>query len=214
MSDRFTSGSPGQGTPLACYRSIFGVDIERYSDRPNTVKGRLRAQLDRLITETISVAGIGPRQYDAPADQGDGLLVLFGAEVPKNLLLHPLVPRLAARLVDYNAGVPDRERLRLRVVVAAGDLCRDDRAYFGAALDDAFGLGGSVCDQRVDVVGDRRRVGDDPGALLTDDGLERGTVGPDFEAALIETGEPLRFGSIPGRPHLLVLMSSGFRPEP
>jgi len=58
------------------------------------------------------------------------------------------------------------------------------------------------------------RLGDDPGALLTDDGLERGTVGPDFEAALIETGEPLRFGSIPGRPHLLVLMSSGFRPEP
>jgi hypothetical protein len=93
-----------------------------------------------MLLESIAAAGIGPEQHDPPGDQGDGLHVLFGPNVAKNRLIHPLVPRLAARLGRHNAHVPERERLRLRVVVDAGDLRRDDDGYYGTALDEAFGL--------------------------------------------------------------------------
>jgi class 3 adenylate cyclase len=122
------------------YRSILLVDIENYSARPDTVKGRLRHSLRSMVLESIAAAGISPEHHDPPGDQGDGLHVLFGPNVAKNRLIHPLVSYLAARLDRHNTNVPERERLRLRVVVDAGDLRRDNDGYYGAALDEAFGL--------------------------------------------------------------------------
>jgi len=134
------SPTPAAGRADSHYRSILLVDIENYGSRPDTVKGRLRHALRSMLLESIAAAGIGPEQHDPPGDQGDGLHVLFGPNVAKNRLIHPLVPRLAARLGRHNAHVPERERLRLRVVVDAGDLRRDDDGYYGTALDEAFGL--------------------------------------------------------------------------
>jgi hypothetical protein len=93
-----------------------------------------------MVLESIAAAGISPEHHDPPGDQGDGLHVLFGPNVAKNRLIHPLVSYLAARLDRHNTNVPERERLRLRVVVDAGDLRRDNDGYYGAALDEAFGL--------------------------------------------------------------------------
>ena len=39
------------------------------------------------------------------------------------------------------------------------------------------------------------RLGDDPGALITDSGLERGAQAPEFIAADSETGEPVSLSS-------------------
>jgi hypothetical protein len=122
------------------YRSILLVDTENYSGRSDAVKGRLRAHLERMVGNAIAAAGISTAQHDPPHDEGDGLCVLFGPDVPKNRLLHPLVPALARQLAGHNAAAPERERMRLRVVVDAGDLRRDHRGYYGAALDEAYGL--------------------------------------------------------------------------
>jgi hypothetical protein len=122
------------------YRAILLVDTENYSGRSDAVKGRLRAHLERMVRHAIAAAGISPAQHDPPHDEGDGLCVLFGPEVPKNRLLHPLVPALARQLVCHNSAAPERERIRLRLVVDAGDLRRDTRGYYGAALDEAYGL--------------------------------------------------------------------------
>lgn len=51
------------------------------------------------------------------------------------------------------------------------------------------------------------RLGDDPGALITDTGLPRGTVAPDFEAADRETGQPKRLSELPAHPQLLLFLS-------
>jgi len=51
------------------------------------------------------------------------------------------------------------------------------------------------------------RLGNDPGALITDTGLDRGTRAPDFEAIDGETGEPRRLSELPARPRLLVFLS-------
>lgn len=53
------------------------------------------------------------------------------------------------------------------------------------------------------------RLGDDPGALITDVGLERGVQAPDFVAADSETGEPVALSELPAAPRLLVFASPG-----
>ena len=53
------------------------------------------------------------------------------------------------------------------------------------------------------------RLGDDPGALITDSGLERGTQAPDFIAANSETEEPVTLSEMPAAPRLLVFASPG-----
>lgn len=123
------------------HHGILIVDIEGYSlpPRTNLVRGRLREALYRLLDGAIGCSGIVAQQYDQ-SDQGDGVLVLFRADVPKNRLLHPLITELIRRLARYNATAPDREQIRLRVVVHAGELLSDRHGYYGEDLDEAFGL--------------------------------------------------------------------------
>jgi methylamine dehydrogenase accessory protein MauD len=51
------------------------------------------------------------------------------------------------------------------------------------------------------------RLGDDPGALITDMGLERGTLAPDFNALDAGTGAAIAFSDLPARARLLVFVS-------
>ncbi len=51
------------------------------------------------------------------------------------------------------------------------------------------------------------RLGDDPGALITDSGLERGTLAPDFTALDAGTGGSLTLSDLPARPRLLIFVS-------
>ena len=51
------------------------------------------------------------------------------------------------------------------------------------------------------------RLGDDPGALITDIGLERGTLAPDFTALETATGELLTLSSLPSKARLIVFLS-------
>jgi methylamine dehydrogenase accessory protein MauD len=53
------------------------------------------------------------------------------------------------------------------------------------------------------------RLGDDPGALITDSGLERGTDAPDFTGLDSETGEPVSLSDLPAVPRMLVFASPG-----
>jgi methylamine dehydrogenase accessory protein MauD len=53
------------------------------------------------------------------------------------------------------------------------------------------------------------RLGDDPGALITDIGLERGAPAPDFTALAAESGELVSLSDLPAVPRLLVFASPG-----
>ncbi len=50
------------------------------------------------------------------------------------------------------------------------------------------------------------RLGDDPGALITDFGLDRGTLAPDFEALDVE-GEAVRLSDLSPQPRLLIFLT-------
>jgi methylamine dehydrogenase accessory protein MauD len=53
------------------------------------------------------------------------------------------------------------------------------------------------------------RLGDDPGALITDTGLERGTLAPDFTALDSESGELVTLSELAPIPRMIVFASPG-----
>ncbi|NVI90577.1 hypothetical protein, partial [Actinomadura sp. BRA 177] len=128
------------------YRAILAVDIEGSTARTDPVKAELRRTLYRLLEEAFNRAGIGRGYREEYVDRGDGALVLVHPfdEVPKTLLLHPVIPILSGLLAEYNSAQTispggDR-RIRVRVVVHAGEVQSDGHGNFGEALDVAFRL--------------------------------------------------------------------------
>jgi len=53
------------------------------------------------------------------------------------------------------------------------------------------------------------RLGDDPGALITDTGLERGVDAPDFAGLDSESGEVVTLSDLPAKARMLVFASPG-----
>jgi class 3 adenylate cyclase len=130
------------------HRSIVAIDIERSTspERTNPIREELRHEAYRLLGGALRTAGITDTYCDPPADRGDGVLVLIhpADEVPKTLLLNPLVPALVTMLAERNASLGLTERcrreLRLRMVIHAGEIHYDGKGYFGEALDVGFRL--------------------------------------------------------------------------
>jgi hypothetical protein len=130
------------------HRSIVAIDIERSTspERTNPIREELRHEAYRVLGTALRTAGITDVHCDPLADRGDGVLVLIhpADEVPKTLLLNPVVPTLVTLLAERNASLEAtelcRRELRLRVVIHAGEIHFDGRGYFGEALDVAFRL--------------------------------------------------------------------------
>jgi hypothetical protein len=120
-------------------RVIVGLDIEQSTSRPDPVKAEFRVMLYELFEAALRSADIGPDRRDQFMDRGDGLLVLIDPAEEAHLLSR-VVPVLAELLAGYNAGLPPQCRLRIRVVVHAGEVRDDDNGCFGETLDIACRL--------------------------------------------------------------------------
>ena len=133
-------------TSRPVYRTVLAVDVEQSSRRPNPVKETLRLETYRMLESAMRVAGIPACHCDPFVDRGDGVLILIRPvdEVPKTLLLNPLLPVLCGLLLDYNLSLPVAQRnrcgLRLRTVIHCGEVHRDNRGPFGETLDVACRL--------------------------------------------------------------------------
>jgi hypothetical protein len=128
---------------LARRRVIIALDIERSTCRPDPVKAELRTMLYELFDAALRTSGVSARRRDQFADRGDGLLALIDP-ADQERVLSDVIPVFSQLLASYNAGLPhpwdwDR-RLRVRVVVHAGNIHDDDNGCFGEALDTAFRL--------------------------------------------------------------------------
>jgi hypothetical protein len=125
------------------YRSIIVLDLEDSTMRTNPVKGELRRVMYDLLGRSLEAAAITGDRLEPLTDRGDGILVLIKPhdEVPKTVLLDRLIPLLATMLVEYNAqAVHPALRMRLRVVMHAGEVHMDRRGCYGEAIDIAIRL--------------------------------------------------------------------------
>jgi tetratricopeptide (TPR) repeat protein len=118
------------------HRSILVVDIEGFTrgDRTSPIQLELQQRLRRLLHEALTTAGIS-RRACRWHDTGDGFLVTIGPEVAKSRLLDQVVARLASGLDHHNHNVEPARRLRLRVVVHAGEVVRERQATVGGAVN-------------------------------------------------------------------------------
>jgi hypothetical protein len=125
------------------YRSIIVLDLEESTMRTNPVKGELRRVMYDLLGRSLEAAAITGNRLEPLTDRGDGILVLIKPhdEVPKTVLLDQLIPLLATLLVEYNAQAAHPTlRMRLRVVLHAGEVHLDRRGCYGEAIDIAIRL--------------------------------------------------------------------------
>jgi class 3 adenylate cyclase len=125
------------------HRSIVAVDLEGSTTRTNPVKGVLRRTMYELLGRALESAAITGNHLEELTDRGDGVLVLIRPhdDVPKTVLLSRLVPHMTTLLSTYNAGVKQPElRIRLRMVVHAGEVHADANGFYGEAIDVAIRL--------------------------------------------------------------------------
>ena len=125
------------------YRSIIAFDLEESTLRTNPVKGELRRVMYDLLGHSLEAVSVTGDRLEQLTDRGDGVLVLIRPhdEVPKTVLLDRLIPVLATLLAEYNAQAAQPAlRMRLRVVVHAGEVHLDQRGCYGAAIDVAIRL--------------------------------------------------------------------------
>jgi hypothetical protein len=96
-----------------------------------------------LLEHSLEATSITGNRLEPLIDRGDGVLVLIRPhdEVPKTILLDRLVPLLASLLAEYNTqAVRPALRIRLRVVVHAGEVREDAQGFYGEAIDVAIRL--------------------------------------------------------------------------
>lgn len=125
------AGTPGYPT----HQSIVTVDVEGFSDphRDNTAQLAVRDGLYRVLEESFDMAGV-PWSSCYHEDRGDGVIVLVPASIPKVLLLDPLIGCLSSALSSRNRQVSPAERARLRLVIHAGEIFRDEHGLSGGDL--------------------------------------------------------------------------------
>jgi hypothetical protein len=143
------------------YRSMIAIDIEKSTTRTDPVKRILRDRMYVLLSEAFRQAGVQAHHLDRLTDRGDGVLALVrpADEIPKALLVDRFVSTLHVLLADHNlrAAHAPALRLKLRLVVHAGDVHDDGKGFFGEELDVGFRL--------LDAVPVKRALAGSPGCL-------------------------------------------------
>jgi WD40 repeat protein len=114
--------------------SIVGLDIEHFGRRKGSELAGVRETLFNLLDGALDASGIS-RAQTQEIDSGDGGFVLIDGAISVGVLLGGLVEALARGLIEHNRRTPDpAQRLRLRLVVHAGEVARDARGYASANL--------------------------------------------------------------------------------
>jgi hypothetical protein len=125
------------------HRSIIVLDLEDSTKRSNPAKGEVRRVLYDLLGRALAAVAVTGNRLEQMIDRGDGVLVLVRPhdDVPKTVLLERMIPLLATLLAAHNARAAQPSvRMRLRVVLHAGEVHADERGWYGEAIDVAVRL--------------------------------------------------------------------------
>lgn len=108
-------------------RTILLFDIEKFSRRDDMVQAVLRRALSTIVDQTLEAVGVEPTQQYRE-DRGDGLIVLLSGDVAKTALLRVLLTTTGDFLHQHNLLASDSAQMRLRMVLATGEVAHDPQA--------------------------------------------------------------------------------------
>ncbi|MDT0382031.1 hypothetical protein RM572_25025 [Streptomyces sp. DSM 42041] len=107
-------------------RTILLFDIEQFGRRDDVEQAFLRRSLHDVVEDTLSAADVEPTQQYRE-DRGDGLILLLSGDVSKVALLRALLTSLPDALSNYNRLAAASTQMRLRIVLAVGEVALDPR---------------------------------------------------------------------------------------
>ncbi|MFJ8948698.1 MULTISPECIES: hypothetical protein [unclassified Streptomyces] len=107
-------------------RTILLFDIEDFSRRDNVAQACLRRELHNAVEDTLAEAGV-ERNMQYREDRGDGLIVLISSDIPKTALLRVLLTTTPDALHLYNRLASSSAQMRLRMVLASGEVALDPK---------------------------------------------------------------------------------------
>ncbi|MEV7778116.1 hypothetical protein [Kitasatospora sp. NPDC088351] len=116
-------------------RTILLFDIEKFGRRDDVEQAFMRRMLYSVLHETLRSAGVEPTEQRLE-DRGDAVMVLISPTVPKARLLRALLTETPALLRSNNRLAAASARVRLRTVLAAGEVAVQE---LGGALGGAVG---------------------------------------------------------------------------
>ncbi|WP_410673020.1 hypothetical protein [Amycolatopsis sp. cmx-4-68] len=117
----------------------MGIEDFAAPERTNMHRLTLRAGLYRAFPQALAESGVSWGEC-YHADFGDGVLVLVPADYPKAVFSELVPSALAASLAEHNRSSQPSERIRLRLVLHAGEVSYDAHGTTGCALVHAFRL--------------------------------------------------------------------------
>lgn len=123
------------------HTTICAVDIAGFGGMSRTRVNyvALREGMYQAVEQAFLQSGI-PWADCYQEGAGDGILALAPATVGKSAFAEKLPLALVSALQAHNAAHPPEERIRLRLVLHAGEITRDRRGVTGPAIIHAFRL--------------------------------------------------------------------------
>jgi tetratricopeptide (TPR) repeat protein len=142
----------------AVNRTIVAVDVEGFGDtrRNNPHRVTVRVAVYRALAAAFAAADV-PWDQCHHEDRGDGVLILAPPEITRARFIESIPAAVADSLAEHNATHPTQERIRLRMVLHAGEIVHDDNGVVGNAVNHAFRL--------LDAEPLKRALADSPGVL-------------------------------------------------
>ncbi|GAA4473530.1 ATP-binding protein [Phytohabitans houttuyneae] len=125
----------------AVHRIIMAVDVEGFGNHNRTSVHQLevRAGLYAALRGAFSALGMSWADCHTE-DRGDGILVLATAELPKAPFVELLPDALAAALREHNRSHEPSSRVRVRMVLHAGEVNFDENGVTAGSINLAFRL--------------------------------------------------------------------------
>ncbi|MFE9371694.1 hypothetical protein ACFYM2_18235 [Streptomyces sp. NPDC006711] len=123
----------------ALHRTILLFDIEKFGTRDDVEQAFLRRLLYDVADGTLRAAHINETSR-LRADRGDSVVELIDATVPVSTLVKALLTETPMLLHAKNRLSAASNRMRLRVVLAAGYVAVDEKGWIGSDLNHAFRL--------------------------------------------------------------------------
>ena len=114
---------------------IVLLDIEDFSLRVETVQATLHDELYEVVRYAMGRARLDPDDC-VIQDRGDGMLMLFPAQVKPGELLRELMTGLHDALADHQVRFRDEHGMRLRVGLHLGLVTRKGDRWTSTAIND------------------------------------------------------------------------------
>jgi tetratricopeptide (TPR) repeat protein len=115
------------------HQTIIAVDVEGFGARSPWHQRRVRQGLISSVRDAFGRCGL--RWEDSHVeDRGDGLLIYLPPDTQNRQLVESLPNELTGRLREHNAGAALEARIRLRMVLHAGEVVRDEQGVSSSAV--------------------------------------------------------------------------------